>query len=267
MPENTIPAFIKAIDLGVTTLEMDLAVTKDRELIISHEPWMNHVICSDSLQKKITEENQRDLNIFEMTYQQISTFDCGSNINPRFPQQEKFSTSKPRLIDVINSSEEYTSGKGDVPVNYNFEIKSHKATEGIFHPKPSEYSDLALQTILKLLPKNRFTIQSFDIRVLQYINEKYSDIKLVYLVGDLPYDIPGVPYDGDKGFVENIKALGFSPDIYSPEYSLLSEAIIDQIHKEGIKVIPWTVNERADMDRLLSWGVDGIITDYPDRTK
>jgi glycerophosphoryl diester phosphodiesterase len=99
------------------------------------------------------------------------------------------------------------------------------------------------------------TIQSFDFRVLQVFRKKYPHVKLAALV------------ENQKSWEENIKALGFTPDIYSCYYELLTKDIVLALQKKKMKVIPWTVNERADMDRLLDWGVDGLITDYPNRTK
>ncbi|MEL7147229.1 MAG: glycerophosphodiester phosphodiesterase family protein, partial [Bacteroidota bacterium] len=95
------------------------------------------------------------------------------------------------------------------------------------------------------------TIQSFDFRVLQYIHEKYPDIRLVALV------------ENSDGVAANLEALGFTPEVYSPWYKMLSKESVDSVHRKNMKLIPWTVNDTTSMRQLIGWGVDGIITDYP----
>ena len=106
-PENTIPAFITALDSGVTTLEMDVVITKDKEVIVSHEPWMSSAICADPLGKAISEKEEKKHNIYKMTYEQVKGFDCGMRGNLRFPEQEKMQSVKPRLIEVIIAAENH----------------------------------------------------------------------------------------------------------------------------------------------------------------
>jgi glycerophosphoryl diester phosphodiesterase len=255
MPENTIPAFLMAIDTGVTTLELDLAVTKDKQLVVSHEGWMSSLICLDPEGKEITEKNEKKHNIYQMTYDQVKAYDCGSRINPRFPLQQKMKTSKPLLVDAILAVENYIKGNALYEVDYNIEIKSEPEGDNKFHPKPPEFSDLVFNVIDQYLPWDRVVIQSFDFRVLKYWHEKHPGVRLAALVENL------------NTIDENIKALGFIPSIYSPEFTLLSKGEIKRCHDLKMRVIPWTVNEKKEMDELKNWGVDGIITDYPDSAK
>jgi glycerophosphoryl diester phosphodiesterase len=254
-PENTVPGFLNAIDLGVNTLEMDLAVTADGQLVVSHEPYLSSEICLDLNGKDILESQQLNYNIYQMTYTQLAGYDCGSKIHPRFPNQEKISTVKPRLVDVIHEVEAYLAEKNLPKINYNIEIKSSVASDTLYHPIPSVFSDMTYQLLNRKLDWSRVTIQSFDFRVLQYFHETYPDVTLALLIeNELPWKT-------------NIDSLGFMPQIYSCDFNLLKQETVTELQSSKMKVIPWTVNERADMDRLLSWGVDGIITDYPDRTK
>ena len=124
-PENSIPGFWKALSLGVSSLELDVVVTKDSHLVVSHEPWFSHLICKDSTGALISEEASKDYNIYKMTYEEVARFDCGSLLNPNFPNQENVAANKPKLLDVINSSEQFTAQKEGLPVNYTIEIKSH----------------------------------------------------------------------------------------------------------------------------------------------
>jgi len=252
MPENTIPAFMVAIDTGVTTIEMDLAVTKDRQVVVSHEGWMSAAICLDPSGNKIDPKSEKKHNIYQMTYEQVRAYDCGSKPFERFPHQQKMKVAKPLLVDVILAVENYIKGNGLYEVDYNIEIKSDPEGDNKFHPKPQEFSDLVFDLINQYLPLDRVVIQSFDFRVLKYWHEKHPEVRLAALIENL------------NTIDENIKALGFRPSVYSPEFTLLSKEEIRHCHELKMRVIPWTVNDKKEMEELKLWGVDGIITDYPD---
>ncbi|MGE0770072.1 MAG: glycerophosphodiester phosphodiesterase family protein [Cyclobacteriaceae bacterium] len=253
MPENTIPAFILALDSGVTTIELDLAVTSDKRIVVSHEPWMAASICLDSSGNEIPEKEEMTHNIFKMTYEQVSRFDCGSKINERFPQQAKIKATKPLLEDVIVAVEDRIKSKTLFEVDYNIEIKSSPKGDNVFHPTPEVFSDMVYQLLNEYLPMERIVIQSFDFRVLKYWHKKYPRVRLAALVED------------QKPVSSHLDQLGFQPNIYSPYYKLLTNEKVDYLHERKIKVIPWTVNEINEMMALKGMGVDGLITDYPDR--
>lgn len=250
IPENTIPAFMKALEYNkVTTLELDLAVTKDHQLVVSHEPWFNPVICSDSLGNELSKEEKTS--IYGLTYQQISAFDCGSKGNPRFPQQQKMKAAKPLLSEVIKEVSKSLQEQNRREIQYNIEIKSHPELDSIFTPSPEDFSDLVYNFIKEQMNIDKVTVQSFDFRVLKYFNAKYPEVKLVALI------------ENNEGIDANLKELGFNPDVYSPYYKVLSKESIDTLHQKNIEVTPWTVNDTTDMKQLISWQIDGIITDYP----
>src|SRR5690606_28163258 len=253
-PENTIPAFITALNYGVTTVEMDLAVTKDRQLVVSHEPWMSSAICITPTGEAIPEKEDEKHNIYQMTYDEVSRYDCGSKGNERFPEQEKMTIHKPLLRDVIVAVEDHIKSYTRYEVDYNIEIKSSPDGDGQYHPGPEEFSDLVYDLLDQYLPMERVVIQSFDFRVLKYWHKKYPHVRLAALV------------ENTRSTEANLRSLGFSPAIYSPYYKLLSRQRIDYLHQRKIRVIPWTVNELDDIRRLKSWNVDGVITDYPNRT-
>ena len=252
MPENTVPAFLLALDSGVTTLEMDLAVTKDRQLVVSHEPWMNAAICQNPNGQNIKEKDEKKFNLFQMTYEQVKAWDCGSKPNEKFPQQSKLKTAKPLLREVIVAVEDHIKSFTQYEVDYNIEIKSSPAGDNKFHPKPAEFADLVYEFLDQYLPMERVVIQSFDFRVLQYLHKKHPKLRLALLIENL------------HSIEDNIKKLGFTPSIYSPDFTLLSKDEIKTCHRLKMRVVPWTVNEEKDMTELKQWGVDGIITDYPD---
>ncbi|OEK07202.1 glycerophosphodiester phosphodiesterase [Roseivirga misakiensis] len=255
LPENTIPAFIRAIEEGVSTLELDVVITKDKQVVVSHEPYMSSGICSKPDGTAVASAESKSLNIYQMTYEQVARFDCGSRGNRRFPEQQKMSVGKPLLKDLINTVEKYLTDHNLPKLSYNIEIKSSEKGDNEFHPGVGEFSQLVYALTTGMLPKDRFTIQSFDFRVLNHWHEAYPDITLVALI------------ENTKGVESNLKALGFIPDIYSPNYRLLSKKAVELCHQKGMKVVPWTVNTLAVMKRLVAMGVDGLITDYPDRAK
>ena len=252
-PENAIPAFIIAVDSGVTTVELDLAITKDKQVVVSHEPWMSSSICLQPDGSEIPEKDEKSFNIYRMDYEEIKQFDCGSRGNDRFPEQLKLKTPKPLLKDVIIAIEHHIKSYSLYEVDYNIEIKTSPSGDNKFHPTPEVFSDLVYNLVDQYLPLERVVIQSFDFRVLRYWHQKYPDIRLSALI------------ENTKSVDANLRALGFHPSVYSPNYKLLTKAKVDYLHKLDIRVIPWTVNETDDMKRMLEWKVDGFITDYPDR--
>jgi glycerophosphoryl diester phosphodiesterase len=254
MPENTIPAMIKGLDLGVTTLEMDIAITKDKQPVLSHEPWFAQDITTkpDGTFMKGLEEKR--FVIYWMTYEQVKTFDVGMKPHPRFPRQQKMKAVKPLLRDVIDSCEGHAKATSRPLPWYNIETKTDPVLDSVFHPMPVEFVDLLMSVILEKRIEERTVIQSFDFRTLQYLHQKYPTIKTSMLIED----------SDKRGLDDQIKALGFSPTIYSPEYSLVNDDLIKKCHQQNIRIIPWTVNDKSTIDKLKEMGVDGIITDYPD---
>ncbi|MEQ9405469.1 MAG: glycerophosphodiester phosphodiesterase family protein [Cyclobacteriaceae bacterium] len=251
LPENTIPGFIKAIDLGVNTLELDLGITGDQQILVSHDPYLSYEICADTTGQRVPSDTL--FNIYQMTYEEVSKYDCGSVVHPRFEDQKKMKVSKPLLKDVLETVEHYLSENELPRVNYNIELKTRIEYDDVYHPVPGVFSEMVFGEIDKFQLWDRVTIQSFDFRTLKYFHEKYPKVRLALLIENrVPWNM-------------NIDSLGFTPDVYSCNYQLLSRKIIGEIQKAGMLVIPWTVNETKEMTELIEWGVDGIITDYPDR--
>ncbi|MEZ4888965.1 MAG: glycerophosphodiester phosphodiesterase family protein [Chitinophagales bacterium] len=252
MPENTIPAFIKALDLGVNTLEMDVVITKDKKVLLSHEAFMSSEICLDSLGQAIPDSLAKFLNIYEMNAEEVQSYDCGSKPYGRFPQQQKLKVSKPLLSAVIDTVEAYIAANKLAPVFYNIETKSVPDGDDRFHPKPDEFVRLLLEVIDQKGIADRTIIQSFDPRTLQATKALKKEMVVALLV-----------YNED-GYEANIQRLGFLPEIYSCYFPLVTDSLMDYARQQKMKVIPWTVNDSLEMKRLVEMGVDGIITDYPD---
>ena len=261
MPENTIPAFLKALSLGVNTLEMDVVISQDGQVVVSHEPYMNAEFCLRPDGVPVTKAEQKTLILYRIPYAEIKKYDTGSNGNVRFPEQQKQKTYKPLLTDVIAAAEAYRAENKLPPFGYNIELKSETDQYDVSQPQPAPFCKLvnAVLETAKIEP-SRIVIQSFDFAVLQEWNTQMAaktllQVRLSALVENI------------RGVAHNLGKLGFKPAIYSPNYQLVGRESIAELHGQGIKVIPWTVNTPADMRRMLELGVDGLITDYPDRAK
>ncbi|MFT4533362.1 MAG: glycerophosphoryl diester phosphodiesterase [Saprospiraceae bacterium] len=253
MPENTIPAFIHAINLGVNTLELDVVATKEGVIFVSHEPFFSHEISTAPSGEEITKENERAYNIYTMTANEVKSIDVGTKINSRFLLQKKMSVVKPTLREMVTSVESYVKSNNLADILYNIEIKREPQNDEIFHPKMEIFADLVCNELAQLGILDRTTVQCFDIETLKYLHGKYPKIDLVYLVMDT------------NPFEENLDRLGFLPAVYSPYFKLVTEELVKYGNKKSIKIIPWTVNEEEDINLMLDLNVDGIISDYPDK--
>jgi glycerophosphoryl diester phosphodiesterase len=254
MPENTWPAMKMALDLGVTTLEMDAVITRDKKIVLSHEPWFEKEITTKPDGSFIGEREERKFNINWMSYEDVKTFDVGMKPHPHFPRQQKLKIVKPLLSDVIDQVNQYMiTSKRPFPY-YNIETKTTPGFDGVFHPAPAEFVDLLMGVINEKKIAGQVTIQSFDFRTLQYLHSKYPLIKTSMLIEE----------DDTRSLGEQIKALGFKPDVYSPAYQHVNEKLVRECHRQKIRIIPWTINTKEEIEALKKLGVDGIISDYPD---
>lgn len=254
VPENTVPSFLKALEFeAIKTLELDVVVSKDSVLIVSHEPWLSHHICSHPDGRAIEESEEEVLNIYQMTYKQIQQYDCGSRGNERFPEQVKQKIAKPSLADVVRAVSDYcATNKREQPL-YNIEIKSRPEWDNSKTPEPEVFAQLVVAEVEQLGIAKQACIQSFDVRALQAVHELDTTMVTALLV------------ENTDGLATNLEALGFVPTIYSPYYRLVSANLVKEVHAKGMQIIPWTVNEWEAIEGLLKLGVDGIITDYPNR--
>ncbi|NBC28072.1 MAG: glycerophosphodiester phosphodiesterase [Bacteroidetes bacterium] len=253
-PENTIPSFLKAVDHGADTMELDVVVTADGNLLVSHEPWFNHHISTKPDGTPVTEEEEMELNIYEMTIEEIKLFDVGKRGHPDFPEQQSMAVTKPLLREVVQSVDGYVESQGLEPVHYNIETKSKPEWYGVFTPEPGEQSRLLYEEIKDLQILDRATVQSFDPATLIALNEMDGSVRQAMLV-----------FRKDQTVERMVEILGYEPDIWSPEYQLVTPGLIEEVHTRGMDIVPWTINKRDQMIRLLEMGVDGIITDYPNR--
>jgi glycerophosphoryl diester phosphodiesterase len=252
LPENTIPAFQRALDLGVTTLEMDVTINAEGHVVLSHEPWISAKICSHPDGRNVTEDEEKRLRIYAMSDEEIAGFDCGSRGHPGFPRQQAMPVSKPLLGDVLQAVATHSPASARAPVRFNIEIKSRPEGDRVFHPEVREYANILYEVLKEYDVLERTTVQSFDPRALEAMHSIDPQVSTAWLISN------------PHGIRENLAQLSFVPDIYSPDYELVDEELIRTAHARNIQVIPWTVNDADTMRKLFGWGVDGLITDYPD---
>jgi len=282
MPENTIPAMLNAVKLGAKTLEMDVVISKDGKVVVSHDNFMSAAFMRKPDGADISKEEEKQLSLYQMSYDSIRRFDAGTKPHPRYPEQAKMKIHKPLLEDLIDSVENYVRVHRLKPVYYNIETKSSPSGDGFYHPSPDVFVKTMMEVINKRNIKERVTIQSFDVRTLQVLHKDEPKLRLSLLVsGKMNISADELKKYGlsekeiaaylkqkeqEKGGLdEDLKRLGFVPEIYSPYFSGVDETLVQKVHANKMQIVPWTVNNEEDMIALGKLGVDGIISDYPDR--
>ncbi len=256
MPENTIPAFLRALSYpGVRTLELDVVISADDRVIVSHEPWMSPEICQTKEGEELAEGEENRISLRSLTAAEIATYDCGQRPHPRFPQQAKRPAEKPTLLAVFAAVDRYCVQNNRPSPRYNIELKYEEKLEPAFVPDRETFVELVLRDLSAWGKPELVTLQCFDPPTLVVIRDKAPDIQLAYL-DEFPGDLKA-----------KMDAIGFVPPIYSP-YEIHTDAkIMAEARALDMQVVPWTVNTVERMQAMLDLGVDGIITDYPDLIK
>lgn len=233
-PENTIPAFEYAIAAGADVLELDMAVTKDNVLVVSHDPFLNPKICRGPGGSNV---------IHELTLAELKKWDCGALKNPEFPKQQPApGATVPTLDEVFD-----LAGRGTF--EFNIETKIFKDKPELT-PPPAEFARLVVDTVQRHKLEARVIVQSFDFRTLHEVKRIAPEIRLSAL-----YSV------GFRNFVDLAREAGAT--IVSPYYLLVTKGRVEEAHKAGLQVVPWTVDSPGDWDRMIDAGVDAIITDDP----
>lgn len=250
MPENTIPAMQHALDLGVNTLEFDLHLSQDGQVVVSHDSYFHPRYSTRPDGTLVQEEDPKEY-LYTMPYDSIARYDVGQRFVERWPGQEKMAVGKPLASDLIDFAEGYAKK----PVNYNIEIKSWPGEgEGTLWPEYHVFCDTCVPLLLSKNLGERLIVQCFDTRALNYMHAKWPELTLSYLTED---------YDG--GDIETLlQNLDFIPQWWSPESSVVTPENVAWCHAHGIGVVPWTVDDPAEMRRLVDCGVEAIISNYPD---
>jgi glycerophosphoryl diester phosphodiesterase len=271
-PENTLAAFERALAIGVTTLETDLAVTKDGLLVISHDPFLNPDLVRGPDGQWLATKGPP---IHSLTAAELARYDIG-RMNPasdyakQFPSQQPADGQRfPKLTEV------FALGAGN-RVRFNIETKITPDSGGDT-PDPEAFAGLVVAAVRAARMSSRVTVQSFDWRTLIAVKRLAPDIATVCLTiesqgMDTVRRSTGSPspwhagydlgrYDGSLPHAA--KAAGCSS--WSPFWRNVTPESVTAAHAAGLLVVPWTVNDSREMARFIDMGVDGLISDYPDR--
>ena len=272
MPENTLPAFERALALGVTTLELDVGMTKDGVLVISHDPFLNPDLARDSSGRFL---EQRGPAIHSLSWAELQAYDVG-RIKPgtdyarQFPDQVPVDGTRiPRLSDLF----ELVKRSGDADMRFDIETKLSPDRPGET-PLPEPFARALVEEIRKAGMAARVQVQSFDWRTLQIVQRIAPEIPTAYLTLQRSFDnigaerpegsnwTAGFQYRDHGSVPKMVKAAGGSA--WSAFHGDLDAAKVKEAQALGLKVLAWTVNDPAQMERLLGYGIDGLITDRPD---
>jgi glycerophosphoryl diester phosphodiesterase len=236
LPENTLPAFEHAIAAGADMIELDLAVTKDNVLVVSHDPAINRKICTGP---------EGETRIRFMTLAEVRALDCGAKANPEFPKQSAVPGTRIPTLDEALA----LAPKGSFGFNIETKLDTKKPE---LAPEPAEFARLLVDAIRRHKIEARVMVQSFDFRALKEIHAIAPDLKLCALYGGLPKDL--VKISQEAGGVP----------IVAPHHMLVTKGKVKKAHKNGLQVVPWTVNTPGAWDKMIKAGVDAIITDDPE---
>ncbi len=264
-PENTWPAFEEALSQGMTTLELDTVLTKDQKIIIHHDSSTNPEICFKKDGSEIVSKS-----LYEISLTELKELDCGAKKNPRFPEQVSVpGTELLTLQEFFTKIQTWErTGKRRFLPKFNIETKFPDDSDSQVDPKIVEaHVDLLLKIVETAGLTERTTIQSFYLPALPIVKKKNPKIKTSALFSLTYPQGASMKFGFGNGqrqlVLRQTKEIG--ADIISPYFLYVTDEFVAEAHRLGIRVIPWTVNEIKEMKRLVKTGVDGIITDYPDR--
>lgn len=250
-PENTIEGFLYAASLNIYGIEMDVIISKDKKVVVSHEPWMNPLTCTKPDNSNINFLRRKSL--YRMNYADIKQYDCGLLGHPDFPEQKRMRAHKPLLTEVIEAVETYRKNINLPPLVYNIEIKSSWVNDYSLNPPPEEFVDLVLKEIEPFGINNRILLQSFDMRPLNILHQRNTGCMI------------GMLLKNPRFLKSHMLGLTFTPDTCGMYYKFATESWITRVHEMGMKVLVWTENDKDDMRQHIAMGMDGIITDFPQR--
>ena len=245
LPENTLPAFTRALEFGVTTLELDTGVTRDGVVVVHHDRRLNPDVARlDGKWVTAPAPTIYSLSFAELQRYDVGRIRPGSEYARRFPNQEPLDGTRiPRLSELFALA-------GKTKVRFNIETKLLPT-----HPDetlgPEAFARALMDEIRKAGLERRTTIQSFDYRTLKVVEREAPEIETVYLT------------EAKDSIPAHVHKAGAK--IWSPDFHALKRETVEEAHRLGIRVVVWTVNEPADIQRMIEWQLDGVISDYPDR--
>jgi glycerophosphoryl diester phosphodiesterase len=247
LPENTLPAFEKALQLGADGIEWDVVVSADGKLVISHEPYMHSAYCLDTNGLEISANDQKKYNTYRMTAAEIAKFDCGSKQNSRYPEQQPIKAHKPTVQEAF---EKLDLSKTTIL----FEVKSEKKEYGISQPFPEVYARIIKDEISQFEHRQNIIFMCFDNLLLEALHKELPNYRYVYLTYK--------PFISVANFLSD---LNFTPHALGMYYPTIRKRDVIIAHEKSVQIFAWTVNEVQSVKKMTRFGVDGIITDYPNK--
>jgi glycerophosphoryl diester phosphodiesterase len=246
-PENTLAAFAEALRVGADVLELDMVVTKDDVVVVSHNPAIPPELCLEAGGGKLA----APVLIRSLTLAQVKSYDCGSLPNPSFPEQVRFPGEKMPTLDEVFEFVERSTIPAAANVEFNIETKIIPGAPEQA-PDPARFVALVAALIEKHKIASRTILESFDDRTLSAMKKRLPKVRTALLTSDNHFDFVVVAHDLDA-------------DIISPDSRWITKDDVERLHRAGVQVHPWTVDDEAGWAKMLELGVDGIITDYPEK--
>ncbi len=252
MPENTIEAMLNAVKMGVNTLELDVHISKDQQVIVAHDAHFNPAYTTKADSTELSKEEAAQLAFYHLNYAEISQYNTGRKVYERFPDQAKLNTCIPLLSALIDSVESYCAREKCSPVHYNIEIKSNPELEAkALIPAYEQFADLTMQVLQDKNLGDRLLVQSFDPRSLNHVHKQFPTVNTAFLVSN-------------KSDLEtNLAQLNYVPTVYSPNFKMVDQQLVDACQKRKLKLVVWTVDQINDIQKMIELNVDGIISNYP----
>jgi glycerophosphoryl diester phosphodiesterase len=271
-PENTLPAFERALEVGVNTLELDIGVAADGTVVVAHDPYLNPLITRDASGQWLA--GSKGPLLKSLDFKQLQDYDVG-RIKPDTPYAATFSSQQARdgtriptlaaLFSLVKARQ-----AGHVRLNIETKINPGQPDDTV---APEAMTQALLRAVREAGMLGKVTVQSFDWRTLKLVQQLEPVIPTAYLsiqtanndnIRDGTWTA-GMKLADHGSVPKMVKAAGGA--VWSPNGGAVTQALVKEAQSLGLKVIPWTINSPADMDRLIGWGVDGLITDYPDRLR
>jgi glycerophosphoryl diester phosphodiesterase len=235
MPENTVPAFEYAMRIGVDVLELDMVVTRDNAVVVSHDPLLHAPVCTGP---------KPSVPIRELTLAEVREWDCGAVQHPRFPAQRTISGTRMPTLDEV-----FRLGAG-AKVDFNIETKIFPDQPALA-PPPAEFARLVLDAVRKHHVEKRVILQSFDFRTLREMKRLAPEIRLSALVDKDTRAYTAIAMEAGAGIV-------------SPHFTLVTPEKVKAAHAAGLQVVAWTANTPVEWEQLVAARVDAIISDDPE---
>jgi glycerophosphoryl diester phosphodiesterase len=275
LPENTLPAFERALQIGVRTLELDVGVSSDGVVVISHDRALNPEITRDGAANWL----KAPVLVNALSFAQLQAFDVG-RINPaseyaqRFPTQTPIDGTRMPALEAL-----FLRVKALKTDHAHFNIETKISPE---HPSETVSPEVFVEKLLAVVRacgmQERVIVQSFDWRTLEIVQRTAPGMRTAYLTAQQPWtdnikpQTPSSPrwtgavrYEDHSDVPSMVKAAGGG--IWSPYFGDITPALVQKAHALGLQVVPWTVNDAKQLEAVIDMGVDGLISDYPDRAR